>query len=177
MGPRASTPCCRSRSSRDRRITPTAVGALRPLADAWLAADDRKQGYVDPHYVYLGARPRLSRNLGGVPGLRVTPVDAGRLVSKPEKIIKEKLGPKDVHLSKSPGHQRDWLNCLRTRARPIADVEIGARSVTVCHLGNLAYWHRQTLKWDPKKWQFVGGAGNAAWLDHDRRAGYVLPKV
>jgi hypothetical protein len=56
---------------------------LRPLADAWLAAADRKQGYADPHYVYLGARPRLSRNLGGVPGLRVTPVDAGRLVSKP----------------------------------------------------------------------------------------------
>jgi predicted dehydrogenase len=104
-------------------------------------------------------------------------VNRGVLRSKPEKILKEKLGAKDVHLYHSPGHQRDWLNCLRTRARPIADVEIGARSVTVCHLGNLAYWYRQTLKWGPKKWQFVGGTGNAAWLDRERRAGYQLPKV
>ena len=47
-------------------------------------------------------------------------------------------------------HRRDWLNCIRSRKKPIADVEIGARSVTVCHLGNLAYWNHRTLRWDPK---------------------------
>jgi hypothetical protein len=38
-------------------------------------------------------------------------------------------------------------------------VEVGARSVTVCHLGNLAYWHRQTLDWDPLAWQFKNNMG------------------
>ena len=37
-----------------------------------------------------------------------------------------------------------------SRKRPICDVEIGARSVTVCHLGNLAYWNHRKLRWDPK---------------------------
>jgi predicted dehydrogenase len=104
-------------------------------------------------------------------------VNRGKLVAKPGKILNEKLGEKDVHLYKSPGHQRDWLNCLKTRKKPICDVEIGARSVTVCHLGNLAYWHHKTLKWDPKKWQFVDDAGDNKWLDRERREGYELPKV
>jgi hypothetical protein len=104
-------------------------------------------------------------------------VNRGQLASKPDTIIKEKLGEKDVHLYKSPGHQRDWLNCVRSRKRPIADVEIGARSVTVCHLGNLAYWNHAKLKWDPKKWTFVDGTGDSKWLDRERREGYELPKV
>ena len=72
------------------------------------------------------------------------------LTSEPESIVKEPLGEKDVHLFKSPGHHRNWLECIRSRERPVADVEIGARSVTVCHLANLAYWNRRKLRWDPK---------------------------
>jgi predicted dehydrogenase len=104
-------------------------------------------------------------------------VNRGRLTSKPAEIIKVPIGEKDVHLYRSPGHQRDWLNCIRNGRRPIADVEIGARSVTVCHLGNLAYWNRQRLRWDPKGWRFVGETGDARWLDRDRRDPYQLPKV
>src|SRR5262249_30534231 len=76
-------------------------------------------------------------------------VNRGKLASKPAEIIKQPIGDKDVHLYKSPGHQRDWLDCVKSRKRPIADVEIGARSVTVCHLGNLAYWNHRKLRWDP----------------------------
>ncbi len=104
-------------------------------------------------------------------------VNRGKLASLPENVIKEPLGKKDVHLYKSPGHQRDWLNCVRSRKKPIADVEIGARSVTVCHLGNLAYWNHKRLKWDPKTWSFVDGTGDPRWLDRERREGYELPKV
>jgi predicted dehydrogenase len=104
-------------------------------------------------------------------------VDRGYLSSKPGDIIKQPLGAKDVPLYKSPGHHRDWLNCIRSRNRPIADVEIGARSVTVCHLGNLAYWNNRKLRWDPKAWHFVGDEEANMWLDRTRRAGYQLPKV
>ena len=104
-------------------------------------------------------------------------VNRGHLSSKPEGIVKEPLGEKDVHLYESPGHQRDWLNCVRSRKRPICDVEIGARSVTVCHLGNLAYWNHRKLRWDPKEWQFVGDAEANKWLDRERRDPWQLPKV
>jgi predicted dehydrogenase len=104
-------------------------------------------------------------------------VNRGYKASSPAEIITEPLGEKDVHLYKSPGHQRDWLNCVRGRKRPICDVEIGARSVTVCHLGNLAYWNHRRLRWDPKEWHFVGDAEANKWLDRERRDGYQLPTL
>jgi predicted dehydrogenase len=104
-------------------------------------------------------------------------VNRGKLSSNPEGIIKEPLTEKDVRLYKSPGHQRDWLECIKTRKRPICDVEIGARSVTVCHLGNLAYWNHRKLRWDPKEWTFIGDAEANKWLDRERRDPWQLPTV
>jgi predicted dehydrogenase len=104
-------------------------------------------------------------------------VNRGYKASDPKEIIDQPLGDKDVHLYKSPEHRRDWLNCVRSRKRPICDVEIGARSVTVCHLGNLAYWNHRKLQWDPKEWRFVNGTGDASWLDRERRAPWQLPRV
>lgn len=99
------------------------------------------------------------------------------LSSEPESIVKEPLGKDEVHLYESPGHHRDWINCIRSRKKPVADVEIGARSVTVVHLGNLAYWNHRKLKWDPKSWKFVGDEEANRWLDRERRDPWQLPKL
>jgi predicted dehydrogenase len=104
-------------------------------------------------------------------------VDRGYIMSKPAEILKIQLTDKDVRLYRSTNHQRDWLDCIRTRRAPICDVEIGARSVTVCHLGNLAYWNNRRLRWDPKSWRFVGEDGDNKWLDRERRDPWQLPKV
>ncbi len=104
-------------------------------------------------------------------------VNRGKLSSKPENIIKEPIGENEIHLYESPGHQRDWLGCVRSRKRPICDVQIGARSVTVCHLGNLVYWNRRKLKWDPKRWQFPGDDEANGWRDRQRRDPWQLPAV
>ena len=79
-----------------------------------------------------------------------------------------------IRLYASSNHLRDWLDCVRRRKRPICDVEIGCRSVTVCHLGNLAYWNRRRLKWDPKKEQFIGDKEANTWLDRPKRAPWKI---
>jgi predicted dehydrogenase len=104
-------------------------------------------------------------------------VDRGFLRTEPEELLKQPLGEKDVRLYESPGHQRDWLNCIRTRKRPICDVEVGARSVAVCHLGNLAYWNHRKLRWDPQTWQFNGDTEANKWLDCPRREPWQLPAI
>jgi predicted dehydrogenase len=104
-------------------------------------------------------------------------VDRGYLASDPADIIKQPLGAHDVRLYQSPGHQRDWLECVRSRRRPLCDVEIGARSVTVCHLGNLAYWNHRKLRWDPQHWQFVDDIEANHWLDREHRDPWQLPTV
>jgi predicted dehydrogenase len=104
-------------------------------------------------------------------------ITRGHLSSDPESIVKEPLTTEDVHLYQSPGHHRDWINCIRGRRRPVADVEIGARTVTIVHLGNLAYWNHRKLKWDPKGWKFVGDDEANKWLDRERRDPWQLPSV
>jgi predicted dehydrogenase len=103
-------------------------------------------------------------------------IDRGQLQSDPEEIVKTPLADDEVHLPVSPGHHRNWLDCIRTRKRPIADVEIGARTVTLIHLGNLAYLHRMSLKWNPQTWRFVDPAHDA-WRDRPRRDPWQLPQV
>ena len=77
-------------------------------------------------------------------------VDRGELLSVPGSILKKPLGKNDVHLPTAKNHRDNWLECVKTRKPPIADVGVGAHSVTVCHLGNLAYWHHRTLALGPQ---------------------------
>ncbi len=104
-------------------------------------------------------------------------IDRGHLSSTPKAIVDTPLTDSDVKLYNSPGHHRDWINCIRERRKPVADVEIGARSVTLIHLGNLAYWNHRKLQWDPKNWEFPGDAEANAWRDCPRRDPWQLPTV
>jgi predicted dehydrogenase len=97
-------------------------------------------------------------------------VDRGKFQAEPESVGQEMLGNKRIRLYASDNHLQDWLSCVRTRKLPICDVEIGCRSVTVCHLGNLAYWNRRRLKWDPSKEEFIGDEVANTWLDREKRA-------
>ena len=82
-------------------------------------------------------------------------VNRGYLETDPAGLENEPIGPDEIHLYDSPGHHDDWLDCIKTRSRPICDVAIGHRSATVCHLGNIAYWIKRPLRWDPAKEIFV----------------------
>jgi predicted dehydrogenase len=105
-------------------------------------------------------------------------IDRGVLKSDPPGLTQEPLGEKEVHLFKSPGHHRNWIDCIRSREKPVADVEAGARTVAITQLGNRAYWEQNRLKWDPKAWKFVGDdKANKEWLDRERREGWKLPRV
>ena len=114
-------------------------------------------------------------------------VNRGYLKSWPDEIIKTPIGPGDVHLYKAPpsawhGNNLDWQHCIKSRQRPCCDVEIGCRSITVCHLGNLAYWLKRPLRWDPEKEEIVGepstslgpGPEAARWLDRPKREPWKL---
>lgn len=105
-------------------------------------------------------------------------VDRERLESRPGRIVEEPIGEGEFRLPDAPAdHRQNWLDCIRSRQKPVCDVEIGARSVTVCHLANLAYWHRRRLKWDPQRWEFPGDAEANGWREYERRRGYELPSA
>jgi len=77
------------------------------------------------------------------------------LRSEPPGILQEPLGAGDAHLDRGRDHRDDWLHCIRTRQRPIADVEIGCRTATLCQLGNIAFELKRPLRWDPRMECFI----------------------
>jgi predicted dehydrogenase len=103
-------------------------------------------------------------------------LDRGVLKSDPADLIKEPIGEKEVQLFKSPGHHRNWLDCIKSRELPVADVEVGARAVSLIHLGNLAYWEKRKFGWNAAKWQFTDATDNS-FLDFKRRDAWLLPTV
>jgi len=96
-------------------------------------------------------------------------VDGRHLATSPASIARKPIGPDEVHLHRSTNHHTDWLRAIRTRQKPICDAEAGCRSVTVCHLGNIARWLGRPLKWNPVNEEFVGDAEANRYLDRARR--------
>jgi predicted dehydrogenase len=95
--------------------------------------------------------------------------DAPPLAAQLDAVEKEFLTDAKVKLYASDDHKADFLASIKTRKPPITDVEIGARTVTCCHLTNFAYYHGQRLKWDPAANNFSGGTGDAKWLTREYR--------
>jgi predicted dehydrogenase len=86
-----------------------------------------------------------------------------------DAVEKEYLADAKVKLYDSKDHRADWMECIRSRKRPIADVEIGARTVTSCHLLNFGYRYGQPVKWQPKEMTFAEGSGDPKWLTREYR--------
>lgn len=83
-------------------------------------------------------------------------VNRSRIEASNPDLLKTVFTDKDIRLYESKDHHTNWLDCIQTRKRPICDVEIGHRSVTVCHLGNLAIRLGRELTWNPETERFVG---------------------
>jgi predicted dehydrogenase len=87
-------------------------------------------------------------------------VDRGSLQSEPADIASRPIGEGDVRVYHSTDHARNWIECIRSRKDPICNAETGHRSASVCHLGNIGYWLRRPLKWDPAKERFDDDEAN-----------------
>jgi predicted dehydrogenase len=75
-----------------------------------------------------------------------------------------------IRLYVSRNHIGDFLDCVRSRKKPITNEQAGGRSAICCHLVNLCYYHGQKLDWDPKALAFAHGTGDPQWLTREYRA-------
>jgi predicted dehydrogenase len=75
----------------------------------------------------------------------------GKLETTPATLRDQVIGENQKHVYKSENHYKDFLQAMRNRSKPVADVEIGHRTATVCNLGNLAYELKRPLSWNPHR--------------------------
>jgi len=66
------------------------------------------------------------------------------------------IGPEEIHLRTCPEReQRDFLDCVKTRRPTYAPAEVGHRTITLSHIGNIAMKLGHKLRWDPDGERFL----------------------
>ena len=103
-------------------------------------------------------------------------VSRGGITASDQKLIDEPPGKDWVPLQDTKNdHMGNFLEAVR-KGDPklcICTPEVGHRSVTVCHLGNIALRSGLKLKWDPAKEQFDDAEANK-WLRREMRAPWKI---
>jgi predicted dehydrogenase len=125
-----------------------------------------------PHLTYVFANGIQIHHGGSKSGMMTYRGTAGEISDKNSK----QTPPSIVipNYKGSGGIQGDFLYCVKTRQRPFRDIELAHRTVTVCHLGNIAYWLNRRLKWDPVKEEIIGDEEASRWLSRPMRAPWHL---
>jgi predicted dehydrogenase len=101
-------------------------------------------------------------------------VDRGKIDAEPKSLLRAVIGPDDIHLCVSNHHKQNFLDCVRSRREPIASVEVGHRSCSVCILGYIAMRLERRLKWDPQLERFPGDDEANRMLSRPMRAPWHL---
>jgi len=71
-------------------------------------------------------------------------------------------------------HARNFLDCIKSRAMPNADVEIGHRSTTCSLIANISYAVGARLDWDPVKERFTNNEAANSFLHYEYRKPWSL---
>jgi predicted dehydrogenase len=102
-------------------------------------------------------------------------VSRSRIEASSEAILKDPLPDSAIRLYKSDDHHRNFVECVRNRKDPICTAEIGHRSATVCHLGNISLrMGGRALEWDPKAEKFKNDDEANKMLSRPHRKPYTI---
>jgi len=122
--------------------------------EIFLDGDRSALKYANGVIVY--GKPHPDEPVGGDGGVCLVG-DAGRIavgreviVSDPPDIVREPLRPEETHLYRNPGHATNFLECVRTRKRPICDASVAHHAASALLLGGVAKQLGRAFKWDPK---------------------------
>jgi len=118
---------------------------------------------------------------GGVGGTAVFEGTEGRVYvdwnsmrTEPESLATTVIGPNEIHLYESLDHKRNFIDCIKSGRDPIAPVEVGHRSASICHLANIAMKLGRKLSWNPEEERFIGDDQANRLLSKPMRAPWHL---
>ncbi len=101
-------------------------------------------------------------------------VSRGRLTSNPESLIKTRLAPNARHLTASRHHGQNFVDAIKTRAKPVSDIDDAVRSDTISHLADIAIRTGRKIKWDWQKEVILGDDQASRMLRRALRAPWRL---
>lgn len=106
-------------------------------------------------------------------------VNRGKLVGKPVEQLKDNPLAEDwttrLYGQEAPeSHMGHFMDCIKTRKKPISDVETHHRMLAVCHAINIAMRLNRKLIFDPTVDRFVGDEQANSFIEREQRKGYEI---
>ena len=116
-----------------------------------------------------GEKGRIRVNRGGLSGKPVEAIAASKadtdwLNQEVEKLYGGKVVP----------HMQNFFDCVKSRKQPVSDCFSHHRSVSACHLANIAMLLDRKLTWDPAKEDFVGDEQASSMLSRKQREPFEI---
>ena len=108
----------------------------------------------------------------GDPGYQIIPERGGQFQDTKERMQAVREGTPDGNLTDQ--HTRNFLDCVKSRERPTADVEIGHRSTTFSHLANISLQTRLRIEWDAEKERITNSEEANELLHYEYRKPWKL---
>lgn len=87
------------------------------------------------------------------------------------------ISKEEYNLYYSDNHYQNFIDCIKSREKPVADVEIGHRTASICNIANIAYDIKRPLDWDPTAERFINDDYANSHLKKAYRKGFELPAV
>ncbi len=109
-------------------------------------------------------------------------INRNKISSSNKELLKSPDNPGPITKPETQYHIENWVDCIKTRKRANADIEIGLRATTLCYLVNIVRQVGQVgkkLRWDPKTERFTNSdeANKSEYISRPRRKGYELPQL
>jgi predicted dehydrogenase len=101
-------------------------------------------------------------------------VERGEVTASDPALLKQEPGEGEVRLYRSNNHMKNFLECMRSRQDPVAPVEAGHRSNTICVLTHIAMKLGRKLRWDPQAERFLDDDEANNWLDYPHREPWTV---
>ncbi|MDG2471009.1 MAG: Gfo/Idh/MocA family oxidoreductase [Pirellulaceae bacterium] len=127
--------------------------------------------------MFIGENGRIFVNRGTISGkpveqLATNPLDRTlfKVYSDDNLDRPERAGKLDAIVN----HMGNFFDCVLTRKNPISDLESQHRSVSTCHLGNIAMTLGRKLQWDPLREKFINDTAADQLLSREQRKGYEV---
>ena len=142
--------------------------------------DDPERKYMT--YIYDDGVKMVRRShteISGIGGVEfigdkgVIAVNRGKLATSPGHLKSEPTRADEEAVYNSGHHARDFLDCMRTRQKPICNEDVGASTAVICNLGNIAERIGESFKFDYER----GATDNAEanrYLNPPKRSRYTI---
>jgi predicted dehydrogenase len=155
----------------DDRTVPDTLEAAFEFASGRLAIFGQYEASGNPALIQgeLELRGTLGTVYVSTKGFKIVPEKGGQFQQSKPRMEPMEVSSKDREDGLTVQHARNFLDCVKSRQMPHADVEIGHRSTTMSLLANISLATRCRLEWDAEKELFTNNQAANALLDYEYR--------